>query len=222
MTNNWRSIEFKDVDLNAIEMTKQMRTQIKKFFHQVETNGLKKINLIKTDDKYGLYEIEEEIFNCKNLGDLLQLSLPHWGYGLNDIGFKTIQTVGFLINAMAKEAIFTNQELRIPRTPEQRRADTLAKYKKAYDMRQNGSTLGEIAEELETTRQTAIQMISKHRKEANIQPDATRRAQISENAMRKRYMDLVKHIGLLVDDLKAKGHAELAEIVTNRIKFDRI
>ena len=217
MTKNWRDIGFKDVDLDAIEMTKHMRTQVKKFFHLAETNGLKKMSIIRNPDEYGTYKFEEEIFNCKNLGDLLQLSLPRWGYGFNDIGFKTIRTVGLLINAIAKETVFTNQDLRIPRTPEQRRADTLAKYKKAYDMRQNGSTLGEIAEEFETTRNTVIQMISKHKKEANIQPDLIRRAQISENAMRVRYDDLYKNIVSLVEDLRSKDRYEHTGDLANMI-----
>jgi hypothetical protein len=213
---NWKDIEFKDVDLSAIEMTGHMKTQIKKFFNHVEVNGMEEPVYSEEPNKWGGYTyMGHRIIPCKTLGDLSKVKYRHWWHGLQDIGFKTTRTVGLLINATAGETIITNKDMMIPREPEQRRAETLARHKKAYDMRQNGSSWKEISKALQITEKTAVTFITKHRKEANIQPDPIHRAQISENAMRKQYNELVENIVHLANNLKGKERHEVANILMN-------
>ena len=166
---NWRNIRLDDFDLTLLPMTGNMRTQIRKFFAHAQNVGIEVWEFAPEPNRWGGRDlIGERKQICKTIGDLVDCDYDLWTYGVRDTGQKTTRTVAKLINVVAGETIYTDRMLGIARSPEERNAETRARWGQVYEARKAGTSWGDIAKQFKISEQSAVMMASKHRRLNNI------------------------------------------------------
>lgn len=165
----WRNVKLNDMDLSLIEMTSQMKFKVRKFFWEAQSQGIEIPIYASEKNRWGVVDhIGYKIVFCQTVGDLVDCEIKNLFICFVGIGKKTIQCIGKLINAISGEIIFTNEDLRIPKSPEERLSETEARHKTAYEMRQAGYSWDAICDELKVEKITAKNMATSYRKKNNL------------------------------------------------------